>query len=86
MFIGFLALVFGYLGTFIHKGRMIAVSAGCMGCGSFLWILPHFLAGIYEAGAAETDLCDATGELTIEQTRLRMRMRMLRFADLGLEY
>lgn len=48
------AILFGYLGINIHKGRLLAISAICMTLGCIVMSLPHFSVGPYHAGPAST--------------------------------
>ena len=57
-----LGLVFGYLGTFIHKPMVVAVCTFIMGFGNFFMCLPHLLAGNYDIGSLDTELCELSGE------------------------
>ena len=55
-------LVFGYLGTFAHKGRILTATALSMSVGAFVMFLPHLLVGNYELGTRTSDECDIHGE------------------------
>ena len=55
--IGCVAVIFGYFGTFMHKGRMLSFGAFIMGIGSLTMALPHFIDGNYQIGVRESELC-----------------------------
>ena len=57
---GALAMVIGYMGTYFHKGRIISIAALTFAVGSFIYFLPHLLAGIYEydSGDIREDYCE----------------------------
>ena len=58
---GMLCLVFGYIGMFQHKGRLIGGSCLVMAAGSLVMFLPHILAGNYDSGPNEAEFCDLSG-------------------------
>lgn len=57
-----LAMIFGYIGIFVHKGRVLSICALIMGVGSFVMFLPHALSGTYQLGVVREEHCTPHGE------------------------
>ena len=55
------SLVFGYLGTSMHKGRLISVGAAVFALGSFTMMTPQLFFGMYELGNKPPENCDVAG-------------------------
>lgn len=51
------SIIYGYLGTFAHNGKLLTMSAFTMALGSFIFLLPQMIAGEYELGQTVSDLC-----------------------------
>ena len=65
-------LLYGYIGQFMHNGRILSISAFFMGCGSLSMLTPHFLYGIYEPGLQPAEFCDVAGECHVPPKLLRL--------------
>ena len=61
-------LLYGYIGQFMHNGRILSISAFFMGCGSLSMLTPHFLYGIYEPGLQPAEFCDVAGACHVPQS------------------
>ena len=54
----------GYLGQSVHNGRILAMAALIMACGSITMLLPHFLSGPYELGPMPVQTCNLHNNIT----------------------
>ena len=59
---GFFSLLFGFIGTYSHNGRLIAISCLMMSLGSFVMVIPHAIGGNYQLGPLPIDTCDLGGK------------------------
>ena len=59
---GLSAIIFGYLGILFHNGLLLTLGVASLAVGSFVFTLPHWLGGIYEAGLADSYLCELNGK------------------------
>ena len=57
----FFTLLFGYLGQFVHNGRILAWGALAIAVASLVMALPHFLSDPYQLGPKPVETCLAAG-------------------------
>ena len=53
---------------------VLPAGAYCLAIGSFTMFLPHVIAGVYELGAASTELCDLSGKLAFSCTKRKVSL------------
>ncbi|XP_077557848.1 solute carrier organic anion transporter family member 4A1-like isoform X1 [Haemaphysalis longicornis] len=70
-----------FFGGEMHKPRLMAIGAACMGVGSFIFSIPHFIAPQYRFSVEAIDLCphSATAENTADSEQHTEALRMYRF-------
>lgn len=55
-------LLFGYIGQWMHNGRILCIGAYFMSIGSFIMSMPHLISGYYELGPQPIEICNLDGK------------------------